>query len=131
METLFTSVHGDTIYIYLQYIYWITEIVNYLQDSRTWTVSERLCDSSILQIDKNMYTETIFTFGYKICWYIYRYRYIRIWKHYLYLYIRTWKHYLQGDQIKWELNLRMYWKTQFTLSCITLISMIDMGPIIS
>ena len=38
---MYISVHGITIYIYLQYIYLITKIVNYLQDSRTWTVSGR------------------------------------------------------------------------------------------
>ena len=27
----------------LNYSYWITELVNYLQDSRTWTVSGRFC----------------------------------------------------------------------------------------
>ena len=41
---MYISVHGNIIYIYLQDIYWITDIVNYLQDSRTWTVSGRLCD---------------------------------------------------------------------------------------
>ena len=36
-------VHGNTIYIYLQNMYWIIGIGNYLQHSRTWTVSGRLC----------------------------------------------------------------------------------------
>ena len=64
METIFTFdynlQYGNTIYIYLQDKYWITEIGNYLQVKLINTYMETLFTFIYT------YMETLFTFIYKI-----------------------------------------------------------------